>query len=174
MRSGHRSHQIGLDIDIWLRKPGGNHLSRAQREKIGSPVLTTASGLGVTSGWTAEHHQVLKAAASDSAVARIFVHAAIKRQMCQTEPAGQGRGWLRKIRPWYGHNAHFHVRLRCPIGATGCANQDPPPPGDGCGDALAWWFSDEARNPKPRAGGKKRRELTMTDLPAACQDVLAR
>ena len=172
MRSGHRSHQIGLDIDIWLRRPSGKRLSRGQREKVGSPILTTGDGMGVTSGWTAEHHQVLKAAAGDPVVARIFVHAAIKQRMCVTEPDGPGRAWLRKIRPWYGHNAHFHVRLHCPLGAAGCTDQAPPPPGDGCGEALDWWFSEEARNPKPSGG--KRRELTLADLPSACADVLAR
>ena len=171
MRSGHRSHQIGLDIDIWLRRPGAKRLSRAQREKVGSPVVTTGDGLGVTRDWTPAHHQVLKAAASDPAVARIFVNAAIKQRMCVTEPDGPGREWLRKIRPWYGHNAHFHVRLLCPPGASACADQAPPPPGDGCGEALDWWFTDEARNPK---SGGKRRELTMADLPAACADVLDR
>ncbi len=174
MRSGHRSHQIGLDIDIWLRRPSGKRLSRKAREKVGSPIVTTSSGLGVNRNWTRQHHDVLKAAASDTAVARIFVHAAIKQKMCVTEPDGPGRAWLRKIRPWYGHNAHFHVRLKCPVGSTGCANQAAPPPGDGCGEALDWWFSDEARNPKPKKGGTKRRELTMADLPLACADVLAK
>ena len=28
MRSGHRSHQIGLDIDIWLRRPSEKLLAR--------------------------------------------------------------------------------------------------------------------------------------------------
>ena len=51
--------------------------------------------------------------------------------------------------------------------------QDPIPPGDGCDASLAWWFSDEARNPKP--GPKKpRRELTLADLPQACATVLTR
>lgn len=172
MRSGHRSHQMGLDIDIWLRRPENLTLSRARREKIASHVVTSGDGMGVNTYWTRRHHQVLKAAASDPAVARIFVHAAIKRQMCDTEPAGKGRGWLRKIRPWYGHNAHFHVRLKCPVGAHACVGQAAIPAGDGCGAALDWWFSDEARNPKPKKPKKKPRELTLADLPKACAVVL--
>jgi penicillin-insensitive murein endopeptidase len=172
MRTGHRSHQVGLDIDIWLRKPGPKPLSRGQREKISSHVVTTGDGLDVNRYWTLRHHQVLKAAAGDPAVARIFVHAAIKQAMCLNEPEGPGRAWLRKIRPWYGHNAHFHVRLNCPAGSIGCVEQDAIPPGDGCGEALAWWFTDEARNPKP--SGKPRRELTLADLPQACATVLTR
>ena len=171
MRSGHRSHQMGLDIDIWLRRPEALALSRQERESITSTVVTTGDGLAVNGHWTQQHHQVLKAAASDPAVARIFVHAAIKQQMCAAEPAGTGRGWLRKIRPWFGHNAHFHVRLKCPVGSTACVSQAAIPAGDGCGAAMQWWFSDEARNPKPKKK-KKPRELTLKDLPKACAVVL--
>jgi len=171
MRSGHRSHQIGLDVDIWQRRPGAGPLNRKQREKISSHSMVTGDGFGTSRAWTPAHHQVLRAAASDPAVARIFVHAAIKQRLCNDEPAGPGRAWLRKIRPWWGHDSHFHVRLRCPPGSADCADQAPPPPGDSCDASLAWWFSDEARNPKP--GPKKpRRELTMDDLPLACATVL--
>ena len=174
MRSGHRSHQIGLDIDIWLRRPSEKLLSRPQREKISSHIVVARNGLEVNRFWTDSHRQVIKAAASDPDVARIFVHAAIKQEMCWSEPKGTDRSWLRKIRPWYGHNAHFHVRLNCPTGSPGCVPQDPIPAGDGCDDSLAWWFSDEARNPKPKPGvkPKPRRELTMLDLPLACEAVL--
>ena len=83
---------------------------------------------------------------------------------------------MRKIRPWWGHDAHFHVRLACPGVEAGCFDQAPPPAGPGCGKALAWWFSDEALNPKPKkpAGKpkKKRGPLRLADLPAACGAVL--
>ena len=174
MRSGHRSHQIGLDVDIWLRKPMDRLLSRKEREKISSHIVTTKDGLGVNRHWTQSHHQVLKAAASDPGVARIFVNPAIKQELCWSEPRDTDRTWLRKIRPWYGHNAHFHVRMNCPAGSPDCVAQAPIPAGDGCGNDLAWWFSDEARNPKPKPGQKKRkrRELTLDDLPLACATVL--
>ncbi len=176
MRSGHRSHQIGLDIDIWLRRPSEKLLNRAQREKISSHIVVANNGLEVNRFWTDTHRRVIKAAASDPDVARIFVHAAIKQEMCWTEPKGADRAWLRKIRPWYGHNAHFHVRLNCPVGSPGCVEQDPIPAGDGCDNTLAWWFSDEARNPKPKPGvkPKPRRQLTLADLPLACEQVLVK
>ena len=169
MRSGHRSHQLGLDIDIWLRRPSKGLLSRAQREKIGSPRVV--SGLEVNSNWTREHHRVLKAAASDPGVARIFVNRAIKRAMCWDEPQGGDRSWLRKIRPWFGHDAHFHVRLNCPIESPDCVPQMVIPPGDGCGEELDSWFRPPPPGTKstPR---KKRRELVLDDLPLACARVL--
>jgi len=171
MRTGHRSHQIGLDVDIWLRAPKRLNLTRAERERISSHIVTTRDGLGVNRYWTRTHHLVLKAAAEDPEVARIFVNPAIKQELCRAEPEGLGRAWLRKIRPWLGHNAHFHVRMNCPAESPDCVAQAPIPAGDGCDEDLAWWFSDEARNPKPRAGGK-RPELTMDDLPPACTAVL--
>ena len=51
---------------------------------------------------------------------------------------GGNRDWLRKIRPWYGHHYHFHVRLKCPNDAGECVNQHPPPLGDGCDEAEKW------------------------------------
>jgi len=172
MRSGHRSHQIGLDVDIWMRKPSGKTLTRAAREQIGSISVVSPNRKSVNSSWTPEHMAVLRAAASDPSVARIFVNAAIKDRMCRD--ARGDRAWLRKIRPWWGHDAHFHVRLSCPAGAQGCENQAPPPPGDGCDETLAWWFSDEALNPKPSPTKKKRKgPLTMADLPAACRALVS-
>ena len=178
MLSGHRSHQIGLDIDIWLLRPERQAISRKRREQIGSPKVVTNDGLGVNRFWTPSHHQVLKAAAEDPAVARIFVNAAIKQQMCWDEPAesrGGNRAWLRKIRPWWRHDSHFHVRLSCPADSVGCENQAPPPPGDGCDETLAWWFSDEAlgRVPvKPKKPAKPRRELRVSDLHPTCRAVV--
>lgn len=169
MKSGHRSHQIGLDVDIWLRKPIEKLLTRAQRESISSHVVVAPDGISLNRFWTDSHHEVIRAAAEDPAVARIFVNAAIKRHMCQTEQAREGTAaaskWLRKVRPWRGHNAHFHVRLSCPPGSSQCANQGPPPPGSGCGAELAKWF--------PR-GGKKTRSLISQTGRKASKSIAAR
>lgn len=172
MTSGHASHQVGLDADIWMLPPKRLNLSRSERENISSISMRRANGAYVNSNWTPQHHQVLKAAASDPRVARIFVFPGAKVQMCNDEKGD--RSWLRKIRPWYGHHYHFHVRLNCPSGMRGCVNQDPPPPGDGCADAEQW-----VRNilnpppPNPNAPKPKpKRQLTMADLPGQCVSVL--
>jgi len=174
MRTGHRSHQIGLDIDIWLRPPSSLDLSRADRESVSSVSVVRADRRGVTADWTPAHHAILRAAASDPAIARIFVNAAIKRALCEAEPQGADRAWLARIRPWWGHDAHFHVRLSCPAGAGDCQPQEPIPAGDGCGAELDWWFSDEALNPKPSGKPTRPREITLADLPPACRAVLSR
>ncbi len=188
MRSGHRSHQIGLDADIWLRIPDWKDLSAQDRESISSHVVVAADGISMNEHWTPSHHDVLRAAAEDEAVARVFVNPAIKRALCEGERDANGAidaPWLRKIRPWKGHNAHFHVRLHCPPGAPICREQEPPPPGDGCGAELAAWFpkgkkvadvpsgktSEEATLPVVPTRSV-RRELVLADLPKACQAVL--
>ncbi|MEM9048863.1 MAG: penicillin-insensitive murein endopeptidase [Pseudomonadota bacterium] len=173
MLTGHRSHQIGLDVDIWMRPPERLGLSRATRETLSSISVRSADHRSVTRAWTDSHRAILRAAAQDPAVARIFVTAAAKRAMCEATAAGD-RAWLRKIRPWWGHHFHFHVRLHCPQGSPACINQAPPPPGSGCDASLDWWFSTEALNPPPPTEPvKPRAELTMADLPAQCRAVLA-
>ncbi len=172
MLSGHRSHQIGLDADVWLRRADDLTLSPQAREEISSTSLRRAEGAYTNDAWTAEHMALLKAAASDPRVARIFIFPGAKVRMCN-EATGD-RSWLRKIRPWWGHHYHFHVRLSCPPGMAGCVDQDPPPPGDGCAEAQDW--VNRILNPPPpdpdAPPPKPRRELTLADLPQQCTAVL--
>ena len=172
MLSGHRSHQIGLDIDIWMRPADDLNLSPRQRENLSSISMRRANGAFVNSSWTRAHHEIIKAAALDKRTARIFVFPGAKVQMCKDEKGN--RAWLRKIRPWWGHHYHFHVRLTCPRGARGCVNQDPPPRGDGCADAQKWVNDILNPPPPPKNPPKavKRREYVMADLPQQCERVL--
>lgn len=170
MTSGHRSHQIGLDVDIWLRPPDSLTLSRAEREKISSTSVVAGNRLRVNGRWTDSHSRVLEAAARDVSVARIFVNAAIKRRLCKSRTTDDAV-WLRKVRPWWGHKSHFHVRLRCPAGRA-CVEQAPLPKGAGCDRTLAWWFTREALYPPPPDPRDRRPELTLADLPSACRKVL--
>jgi penicillin-insensitive murein DD-endopeptidase len=172
MRTGHASHQIGLDADIWLTPMPSRTLSKAERESIMATNVVRADRLDVNKSWTADSMAVVKLAAEDPRVERIFVNAAIKKAICRD--ARGDRSWLEKVRPMYGHDYHFHVRLACPRGQTGCLSQDPPPDGDGCGKALDYWFSDAALHPKPpKTPPKPKPPLTMADLPPGCQQVLA-
>jgi penicillin-insensitive murein endopeptidase len=163
MLTGHASHQIGLDGDIWLSPMPDRRLSTVERDEISATNVVDASGDDVDPrAWRPEHRKLLETAARSPGIERIFVNPAIKKALCRE--AGADRDWLRVIRPWWGHNYHFHVRLRCPAGATECQGQAPPPPGDGCGE-LAWWFTQEAKHPKP---SPPERPLLVSDLPAAC------
>lgn len=174
MLTGHRSHQLGLDIDVWMRPAGDLNLNPGTRENLSSISTRRANGAFVNENWTPQHHQILKAAASDPAVARIFIFPGAKVQMCKD--ARGDRSWLRKIRPWWGHHYHFHVRLECPSNAGACVNQAPPPAGDGCDQAQEW--VDNILNPPPPDPNAKpappRRELVMADLPQQCAQILSR
>lgn len=178
MLTGHRSHQIGLDADIWMLPPTSLNLTRQQRENISSISTRRAGGAYVNSAWTRSHHEIIKAAAQDPRVERIFVFPGAKVQMCSDEKGD--RAYLRKIRPWFGHHYHFHVRLACPAGAQGCRNQDPPPAGDGCDDAREWQANilnppKAVPAPKPAtpaAPRQVRHELRLADLPIQCKAVL--
>ncbi len=171
MLTGHASHQIGLDADIWMLPPARLDLSAAERENLSSVHVVTRDKRSVNSNWTPQHQAVLMAALKDPAVARIFVSGAIKLQMCADVTPAE-RPFLRKLRPWWGHTAHFHVRLNCPEGAKNCVEQAPPPPGDGCESAV-WWVTDALLPPDPNAPPRKPKpELTLADLPAQCSGVL--
>ncbi len=169
MLTGHASHQIGLDADIWMLPAKRLNLSRAERENLSSISMRRAKGAYVNDKWTKQHMQLLRAAARDPAVARIFVFPGAKVQMCKD--AKGDRTWLRKIRPWWGHHYHFHVRLACPKGAKGCVDQAPPPPGDGCADAQVW-VDNILHPPPPGPPSKPRPEITLNDLPSQCAAVL--
>ena len=172
MTDGHRSHQSGLDVDIWMLPARDLTLSRRDRENISSISMRRAQGAYVNDNWTPSHHAILRAAAQDPRVARIFVFPGAKVQMCNDETGD--RSWLRNIRPWWGHHYHFHVRLNCPRGSRNCVDQAPPPPGDGCADAELW-VADILNPPPPNPDATPsppRRELTLEDLPNQCVSVL--
>ena len=172
MLTGHSSHQTGLDADIWLLPPKRLDLTVQERESISSVTMQRASGAYTNSSWTPAHEAIVRAAASDPRTARIFIFPGAKVAMCNS--ATGDRSWLSKVRPWWGHHYHFHVRLNCPAGAPGCDDQSPPPAGDGCEEAQGW--VDRILNPPPPDPNAPpptpRAELTMANLPGQCLNVL--
>lgn len=162
---GHASHQSGLDVDVWLDVAPRGPLTRAQREDwpVASLVLPDQSAVDPRR-FTESHARLIRLAAELPNVDRVLVNHGIKRGLCARHP---GAPWLRKLRPWRGHDSHMHVRLRCPAGSPECQEGPPIPAGDGCDASLDWWLSDEARRPPspPRAPGPP------PALPAACGPV---
>lgn len=172
MTSGHASHQIGLDADIWMLPPSSLRLTPAQRESLSSQSVVAKGGTAPSALWSASHHAVIRAAASDPRVARVFVDPVAKLAMCQSERGN--RAYLRKIRPINAHNYHFHVRLACPN--QGCENQAPPPPGDGCEEA-AQWIRNRIDPPPPAPADpnyRHPRTYRLSELPRTCQALVAR
>lgn len=186
MLSGHQSHQIGLDIDIWMLPPKRLNLTRADREAISSINVRSANQTSVNGNFTRAHMEILRAAALDPMVDRIFVTPPVKVAFCK-QATRKDRKWLQKIRPLYGHNTHFHVRLKCPAGSNNCVTQTPTVSQlsngkDGCDETLEWWVTDYLNPPKPvkptkpaKPKPKKRgaRDYVMADLPRQCARVLS-
>jgi penicillin-insensitive murein endopeptidase len=175
MLTGHASHQVGLDADVWLTPMPDRELTRREREEMSATMVVARDRKDVDPKiWTPAHAAIIRTAAESPQVERIFVNAAIKKALCRYN--GTDRSWLRKVRPMWGHDYHFHIRLRCPADSPLCRPQDPVPAGDGCGKELDWWFRDAILRPKPapkpKTPPKPRPQLTMKDLPAACQQVL--
>ncbi len=170
---GHASHQIGLDVDLWYTPMPGRILSAEEREETAASNMVNPAALTIDKAvWTGAQIKLLRRAASYPEVARIFVHPAVKKALC--EAAGQDRAWLQKIRPWYKHDDHFHIRLNCPPGSPSCVAQPPIPAGDdGCGKELDDWFKRlRAKPQKPLKPAQPPKPMLVSDLPAECQSLL--
>ncbi|HAQ79184.1 MAG: penicillin-insensitive murein endopeptidase [Bradyrhizobium sp. PARBB1] len=171
--SGHASHQIGLDADIWLTPMPDRKLSREDREEMSAVMMVRDDRLDIDPRvFTSGHVLVIRDAAREPAVQRIFVNPAIKKALCR-EAKGD-RSWLSKIRPWWGHDYHFHIRMRCPAGSPACEGQKPQAEGEGCKPSdLAFWFKDSVLHPKPPPKPPKPRPpMTLAQMPADCRTVL--
>ena len=97
MLTGHKSHQLGLDADIWMMAMPARKLTYEERENtsavsmLGGPVSLNKKV------FKPGHVQVLKRAASHAQVARIFVHPAIKKGVCEATKEEKGRArWAQK------------------------------------------------------------------------------
>jgi penicillin-insensitive murein endopeptidase len=179
MLTGHRSHQIGLDADIWLTPMPNRRLSRRERERLSATSMLGADKISVSKKyWTMTHVRLIRRAASYSAVERILVHPAIKQALCVgANKLGGDRSWLAKVRPYWGHHYHFHLRIGCPRGSSGCRRQKPTTGDHGCTKELAYWFRLLTQPPKPRPKPpkikpKRRLPITLARLPADCRTVL--
>jgi penicillin-insensitive murein endopeptidase len=173
MTYGHRSHQIGLDVDIWFYQEAAQRiLSQSETEQLNMlSVVHAAAGDLNHKHWSPFYGNILKHAAQNPSVERIFVNPIIKGALCRRET--EDRAWLRKIRPWWGHDAHFHVRLRCPEDSRQCVSQKLPPPGDGCQPDLKLWIKQIQQavlNPSPTPPKSASKPTT---LPTACTAILA-
>lgn len=168
MKSGHASHQIGLDVDLWLQPMPDRQLSAKERESLSAvSVLKKGTRQVDPNKFGEPQRMLLYRAAQLPGVARIFVAPGIKKAMCAI--TWRDRSFLNKLRPWYGHDDHFHVRLACPAGGAYCKDQNPAPPGDGCGSELDYWFTDAPYKPSTAPPSPP---MTLADMPKECTTVL--
>lgn len=179
MTSGHASHQVGLDADVWLTPMPDRRLTKREREDMSAVSMLKNWETVDPNIWTENHAKLIKRAASYPAVERIFVHPAIKKALCTATPKDADRTWLSKVRPMYGHHYHFHIRIHCPKGSTNCEAQPAVGSDDGCGKELTRWLSIVRPKPPapippgprpPPAPGKP--PIALDALPAECRTVL--
>ncbi len=173
--SGHASHQIGLDVDIWLRPMPPQAFSAAETDSTPMTSVVMADGLHLDPiRWESSDAMLIKLAAQDRDVERIFVSPVIKKELCRIERP-EDHNWMEKVRPWYAHRDHMHVRLRCPPGSPECRPQRSVPEGDGCGKSLAEWFSKHMReldNEITSRAPLERVHPLLNELPKACVALL--
>ncbi len=176
MLTGHASHQIGLDADVWFTPMPDHVLTDKERESLVPIDMVKDRSTLNRDTWTESHAKLIKTAASYPEVARIFVHPPIKKELCRW--ATGDRSWLAKVRPYFNHTYHFHIRMKCPQGFAGCKNQAPAAPADGtgCGTELAYWMGPIPWTPKKRDPNAKPVKpapaLTLAGLPAECRAVV--
>ena len=176
MLTGHASHQIGLDADVWFTPMPDRVLTSAERETYVPVEMVKDRSTLNRDNWSEPRARLIRRAASSPEVARIFVHPPIKAELCKW--AKGDRSWLAKVRPYYNHTYHFHVRMKCPPGFAGCKNQAPAAPkdGTGCGEEMAYWMGPRPWKPLKRDPNAKPVKpapaLTLAGLPAECRAVV--
>lgn len=182
MLTGHASHQVGLDADIWLMPMPNRRLSKREREDLSATSMLDTTGVAVdTKVFTEGHVKLIKRAAEYPEIERVLVHPAIKKALCQTKDTD--RTWLGKVRPIFGHHYHMHLRIGCPAGSASCVSQVPVKGDDGCGKEVDDWLARV--KPKPPGPGPKPPEkgmvikpgaprpgILLADLPAECRMVI--
>jgi hypothetical protein len=112
---GHRRQpDIGIEPDLvtgvaaehgtasWLRQVANEQPVPADFLGLASQALKEVDELRMSpidpEVWTHERTELIRTAARDPDVERIFVNAAIKKALCRE--AGLDRDWLGKVRPW--------------------------------------------------------------------------
>jgi len=193
LTGAHRSHQIGLDVDLRLHllTPGQKIKNRNQFSSTDVVQCKTTKAQKINyqfmpQKWPVSTTQLLQKIASEKNVERLFVSAGIKKYLCAAFP--DYPVWLKKIRPEWGHTSHFHVRLRCPEGMDQCQGQPPIPvdvtdtSGVGCsGQDLEYWFKTN-KDQKILAGCYPKSQpetqpywekvIHSSNFPKECQEVL--
>ena len=177
MLTGHSSHQIGLDADIWFTPMPDRTLSLSERENMSAVSMLAPGHLEVDRrNFTLRHIQLLRRAASYREVERVLVHPAIKKELCTATKSDSDKAWLSKVRPVWGHYYHFHIRMACPKGMGGCQPQPLPASDDGCGKELDDWYKRLTAPRRPVDPNAPRPKppppITMEQLPADCRVVL--
>jgi penicillin-insensitive murein endopeptidase len=168
MITGHWSHQVGLDADIWLTPMPDRELTRQEREEMLATNVVNDKWTDVNPDvWSDKYVALYKMLAEDPRIERVLANPAIKKALCRDVKGD--RSWLHKIRPVLGHNYHFHLRISCQKDSPNCRAQPATPKDEGCGADLNAWFKRPLGEPKPTPAAK---QILLSALPATCKQIL--
>jgi penicillin-insensitive murein endopeptidase len=164
--TSHRSHQSGIDVDLWYMPPAKPFTPGNTPVPV-APSVVDMHTKKMLPAWTGKVARLVEIVASNPAVDRIFVHPSVKRALCQDKTK---RGpWLMRVRPWWGHQDHLHARLRCPTDSPDCVEQEALLEGEGCDAKLDWWFTEDSR----KTGAKRKPPAeSAPPMPEKCEQIL--
>jgi penicillin-insensitive murein endopeptidase len=171
MLTSHASHQIGLDADVWFTPMPDHELSLQEREEKLATNIVTEDWSDVNPAiWSPVYIALLKIVAEEPEVERVLVNYAIKKALCRD--VTKDRLWLTKIRIVFGHNYHFHIRMKCPADSPDCSPDPPTPTHDSCAEELAIWTANDRYKPRPPQPGGPGHQLTLSELPPQCRQIV--
>jgi penicillin-insensitive murein DD-endopeptidase len=180
MTGGHASHQLGLDADIWFSPMPQRRLTNAERirpfkSRLLRSMLMRPRGQPLQvnpNTFTWKQIALLKTAALDARVRSIFVHPLLKRHLCDRyAPTGHPQ-WLRVLRPEAGHDAHFHVRLKCPEDDADACHQPANSFGVDCGAGLDAKVRSLSESGFDGDGQAREIQRSIRLFPLACQRLI--
>ena len=185
MLSGHASHQVGLDADVWLTPMPDRRLTEQEREDLAATSMLGEDEILVDPKvWTAAHGRLIARAASYPEVERVLVHPGIKKALCDAATTPAEKAAISKVRPYWGHYYHMHIRIACPKDSASCQAQPPVPANDHCGREVNDWLATlrknaaraalrpkvpvdpNAKTPPPKPG------MGLDQLPTECRTVI--
>ena len=142
MLTGHTSHQVGLDADIWLTPMPDRILTPQEREDMTAVSMLKDPFSVDPAIFTTMQMKLIRRAASYPQVARIFVHPAIKKALCEhAKRDRQGHVLARQgaalVEPPLPLPYPAHLPARC-----GRLREPEDVSGDnGCGQELTNWYA---------------------------------
>lgn len=169
MSYAHVSHQTGLDVDLWLDTMVPEDFKAAYVETLGANSMVDKAAGTLNNYWYFGVFDFVATAASFPEVDRIFINPVLKKELCRINPDAP---WQYRVRPWFGHDDHIHVRLKCPANDKECLTQAPIPNVSGCNADLDNWIHDQSEYALYGPKGESSPPKPRPPYPPRCQVLL--
>lgn len=134
----HASHQSGLDADIpYIGNKGFDRVIANGEVKSSFDYMKNWQFLRLIA-----NQKIVQDGRTTTVLNRVFMNPVIHKGFCAWAQKSDllknplDQEIMSRIRPWEGHDKHFHVRLKCSPHYPACRNQQEPAkfnPNDPCG-----------------------------------------